>query len=307
MAVPKVQLFRPDETVKFVEPLPVGPGRLHKLFDGWLTKLVPSEVSGLKGYLVGQWSQPGWPHFGSICSGTDIPAAVCEQWRSWAGDFAGDFERLDMRFEHKFSCELDPKKRGFIRSVHPGVGHIFGDVMDLSGQEAWCFKTGGLTPVPACEVVAAGFPCTDVSHLNPHSRTQANRSCVGHSSMRTGGVFGGILDYLRSQDTKPTVLLLENVMGLSAPPKEGGPSNLDIVGLQLAGLGYHLHAWYLTPKMFGVPQCRQRVWMTAIRTDLVQDLVHNLSEVNDILAELMSRITGWPQSDLNDYLVGPRT
>lgn len=89
MAVRKVQLFRPDETVKFVEPLPVGPGRLHKLFDGWLTKLVPSEVSGLKGYLVGQWSQPGWPHFGSICSGTDIPAAVCEQWWSWAGTLPG--------------------------------------------------------------------------------------------------------------------------------------------------------------------------------------------------------------------------
>ena len=61
MAVPKVQLFRPDETVKFVEPLPVGPGRLHKLFDGWLTKLVPSEVSGLKGLLETHQCEPFAP------------------------------------------------------------------------------------------------------------------------------------------------------------------------------------------------------------------------------------------------------
>ena len=162
-----------------------------------------------------------------------------------------------------------------------------------------------------CRILAAGFPCLDVSGLNPHSRTLRNRQCISQVALRTGEVFAGIVEYIKAMICRrrpPEVIIFENVMGLKNPPKDdpNGPSNLDIVGLMLSGLGYRLHAWHLSPRMFGVPQCRQRVWTTAIRTSNMEGVLADFLESSEILAELMSRITGFPESKLVKYLVNSR-
>ena len=311
--VPKIPLFKPDETLKFTQHLEVGPGRLQALFTAWSDKLTGEEVCQLKDYLVKEWgrtkaiTEP--TDFGSMCSGTDIPAAVCEQWWLWAGQWTGH----DFEYKHRFSSELDAKKRAFINVMHPNVGHIFGNLKDLSHRsgEVWDLKRRDLVRVPVCRILTAGFPCLDVSGLNPHSRTLRNRQCISQVALRTGGVFAGIVEYIKAmicRTSPPEVIIFENVMGLKNPPKDdpNGPSNLDIVGLMLSGLGYRLHAWHLSPRMFGVPQCRQRVWMTAIRTSNMEGVLADFSESSEILAELMSRITGFPESKLVKYLVNSR-
>ena len=124
-AGPKIPLFKPDETLKFTKPLEVGPGRLQAL-NAWSDKLTGEEVCHLKDYLVKQSgrtkaiTEP--TDFGSMCSGADIPAAVCEQWWSWAGQLTGH----DFEYKRRFSSELDAKKRAFINVMRPNVGHILG-------------------------------------------------------------------------------------------------------------------------------------------------------------------------------------
>ena len=56
-------------------------------------------------------------------------------------------------------------------------------------------------------------------------------------------------------------MIFENVLGLKNPPKDdpSGPSNLDIFGLLLSGLGYRLHAWHFSPRMLGFLTAAKKV------------------------------------------------
>ena len=100
---------------------------------------------------------------------------------------------------------------------------------------------------------------------------------------------------------------MENVASLAHQPKGGGPSNLDVVGSMLSELGLHLHVWQLSPRLFGVPQSRSRVWMTVFSRTALQKAEMSKDCVTDTLNELMSTLTGWPENTIESYLVRPRT
>ena len=70
------------------------------------------------------------------------------------------------------------------------LSHRSGEVRDLKRRD--------LVRVPMCRILAAGFPCLDVSGLNPHSRTLRNRQCISQVALRTGGVFTCIVEYIKA-------------------------------------------------------------------------------------------------------------
>ena len=297
---PKIPVCKHYGDVVRFNRLDSGPQRCIGLFKAWANLMRPDETDVFRMYLQDIWPEPD---FGSICSGTDIPALVCRDFWNWALPHFN----VGGKFSHRFSCEIDPKKRGFIHAVHKDCQALFGDVVDLSEKQAWCFLEGKAKEVPEVKSMAAGFPCQDISPLNPHSRSDTNRNCVANGTLRTGSVFGGIVGYLKKRRAPLQVCLMENVASLAHQPKGGGPSNLDVVGSMLSELGLHLHVWQLSPRLFGVPQSRSRVWMTVFSRTALQKAEMSKDCVTDTLNELMSTLTGWPENTIESYLVRPRT
>lgn len=116
---------------------------------------------------------------------------------------------------------------------------LLGDVRELAG-------------LPAVDVVAAGFPCTDLS--------QAGRTAgiTGAESSLVGEVFRLL------RRTRPTWLLLENVRNML--PLDGGRAMRYLTG-ELAAHGYRWAYRVVDSRFTGVPQRRHRVLLLASPTE----------------------------------------
>lgn len=160
-----------------------------------------------------------------------------------AGLFAGigGIERGLARAGHHtvLLCEIDPGARAvlarrFDMRVEPDV------------------RTLG--PFPKVDVIAAGFPCQDLS--------QAGRTAgiVGHQSRLVGEVF----QRLGSRAHGPRWLLLENVPFMLQLQR--GKAMRYLVE-ELESLGFTWAYRVVDTRAFGLPQRRQRVLLLASRTD----------------------------------------
>ena len=130
-------------------------------------------------------------------------------------------------------------------------------------------------------------------------------SCVLQGSLRTGSVFHGIVDYFREHGAKLDALGLENVATIHLPPRNKqrdvvGPSNLDCVSyIMREELGKIVVSFDLCPTMFGVPQTRRRIWMTAVSANFpCQDRV-----IYEMMEDIMDRIVGIEMSPVQEYLL----
>eukprot|EP00969_Alexandrium_andersonii_P300728 13294732-Alexandrium_andersonii.AAC.1 len=68
--------------------------------------------------------------------------------------------------------------------------------------------SGAAQPVPAVAFHFAGFPCQDVSVLNPHARS--SRDTIAESPKRTGKVFGAVAGYAAAHGQALQAGFLEN-------------------------------------------------------------------------------------------------
>ena len=248
-------------------------------------------------------------NFGSMCSGSDIPALVVKAF----ADFCRDFWGAEPSFRHTFACEKDEHKRKFIAEVHAHVEHLFRDVREMTQATAVDVKLDKAVPTPSSSVFAAGFPCQDCSALNPNASSDQNRSCIAQGSLRTGSVFHGIVTYLegrmRSGDD-PDVVLLENVASFKNRPNPRGkaaprpPSKLQWAAHFLKDrCGRVLHACrQLSPDLFGVPQMRNRIWMTAMRASDLKDLL-TLRNYRAELNSIMDELVGFVPTPIEEYMV----
>jgi site-specific DNA-cytosine methylase len=129
--------------------------------------------------------------------------------------------------------------------------------------------------VPSVGTLIGGFPCKDVSLLNPKRASFAD--VVAQGGGKTGSAFKGILDYCRAHPEQLRCLILENVAGLDnktetkgeeedskerqkAPLSSAGGSDLDVVLASLEELGFFAFALKLHAKHFGHPQSRPRLY-----------------------------------------------
>jgi DNA (cytosine-5)-methyltransferase 1 len=153
-------------------------------------------------------------------------------------------------------CELDQSAQRVLAAGFPGVPMV-GDVRTLRS-------------LPQVDLVAAGFPCQDLSQAG-----------------RTAGILGrqsGLVDEvfrLVGQRRPPTWLLIENVSFMLH--LDGGRAMHHLTE-RLSRLGFAWAYRVVDTRAFGLPQRRQRVIMLASKTeDPVQVLLSQVAGSNEQL------------------------
>ena len=130
---------------------------------------------------------------GTACSGTDVSVNVASAFHS---AFVG------RGFRHVFSCEVSaPKQQFLMRMFGAQLPRLFTNASDLqygSGHRAYDAVTKSTQVVEVCSDLKAGFPCTDVSNLNPSA--PHNRMVIRHAGKRTGAVFRRLAEFARHQE-----------------------------------------------------------------------------------------------------------
>ena len=134
-------------------------------------------------------------------------------------------------------CEIEPAATAVLQARFPGI-----DIEpDVTAMRA----------LPRVDVVAAGFPCQDLS--------QAGRT-AGISGLRSG-LIGKVFDLISSTSSwKPRWLLLENVPFMLQ--LDGGRA-MKFVTDELSRLGYMWAYRVVDTRAFGIPQRRLRVILLA--------------------------------------------
>lgn len=142
-------------------------------------------------------------------------------------------------FEPELLCEIDPGAQGvlsrrFGMRVHPDI------------------RT--LPALPKVDVVAAGFPCQDLSQAGRTAGIDGNQS----------GLVAEVFKRLSQRATSPRWLLLENVPFMLQLQR--GRAMRYLVD-ELEDLGFTWAYRVVNARAFGIPQRRQRVILLASRTE----------------------------------------
>jgi DNA (cytosine-5)-methyltransferase 1 len=142
--------------------------------------------------------------------------------------------------ETNLLCEWDEAARRVLSERFPGIP-LHGDIAQVE-------------TLPEVDLVAAGFPCQDLS--------QAGRT-VGITGSRSGLV-GHVFRLLDEAEVEPTWLLLENVSFMLQLDKGEAMRWLTE---ELDERGYTWAYRVVDTQAFGLPQRRQRVLLLASRTE----------------------------------------
>lgn len=135
-------------------------------------------------------------------------------------------------------CEIDPAAQRVLADRLPSVP-VHPDITDLA-------------ELPDAELVAAGFPCQDLSQAGRTAGIRGSRS----------GLVGHVFRLLDGADPGPTWLLLENVPFMLS--LERGTA-MTWLTQQLESRGYSWAYRVVDTRAFGLPQRRQRVLLLASR------------------------------------------
>ena len=166
------------------EPLRPGPERLRALARTLLSRLEASDSAALTAFLE---QDPHWP-FATVCSGSEAPLFA---WRGLSEALNEANGKEVLRPEHIFACELNKKKRQWIRAVAPGCAVIdqWGHVdmwdhvdshavitpVDRQGQSAYPLWRGSTT---SCQTL-----CPRTMRLHADSTRQTARRCHDHMEL----------------------------------------------------------------------------------------------------------------------------
>jgi len=187
---------------------------------------------------------------GTMCSGTDSPVAVMKALQKVMDD--------NIKIEHIFSCEFDPRKQEWIKDNFPSLELLFGDIKELKTGKAMDYKTKQVVPVPPVDVVIAGFVCKSVSLENNERKLYSN--CINEVCGQTGLTFDGMMGYV--QKFRPSLVICENVKGLTTRNKGNEPVIND-VKRTFTRAGYAFDHKVLDSRDYLLPQRRNRCWMFA--------------------------------------------
>ncbi len=135
-------------------------------------------------------------------------------------------------------CEWDPAAQRVLRSHFSGV-EVVGDVRELDS-------------LPSVDLVAAGFPCTDISQAGRKTGINGQQS----------GLVAEIWRLLDSAVSCPEWLLLENVSYLLSLDRGNGLKHLIE---SVEARGYRWAYRIVDARAFGLPQRRQRIVFLASR------------------------------------------
>ena len=137
--------------------------------------------------LLATWCNSNTVRSGSICSGAECPSLI-------ARCLSNTLQEHDvlLGYDTQYSCEIDEDKQAFICRMFPDMTKLYTNALDLCTGWALNCVTSQPDKVPPVSWLVAGFPCTDVSSLNPHAKD--NREVCQSGDARTGSVFSAIID-----------------------------------------------------------------------------------------------------------------
>lgn len=136
----------------------------------------------------------------------------------------------------RFLCELDRGAQEILRNHFPGV-RVLGDIRDIDR-------------LPKVDIVAAGFPCQDLSQ-------------AGRTAGIDGGQSGLVAEVFRLvRDASPRWLVLENVPFML---QLGRGKAMRFITDSLEEIGFSWAYRVIDAHAFGRPQRRQRVILVASR------------------------------------------
>ena len=112
------------------------------------------------------------------------------------------------------------------------------------------------------DIVCAGFPCQAFSMAGKRMGFDDN-----YKGMCRGTLFKEVVEICEKH--QPKVVFCENVKGLLIHDKG---RTLKVIQGAFEEIGYHFYYTVLNSKDFGVPQHRERLYMVALRNDIVKRL-----------------------------------
>lgn len=108
--------------------------------------------------------------------------------------------------------------------------------------------------IPEYDVLCAGFPCQSFSKAG---------SRLGFADETKGTLFFEIVRILKA--TNPKYVFLENVRNLL---NHDGGNTISVIKKALDDLGYNIKITVMSPHQLGIPQLRERVYITGIKKDV---------------------------------------
>jgi len=152
-------------------------------------------------------------------------------------------KNLKVKFDHKFSCDIDAHARATIEANFPHA-IMYEDLTKRDNKQA-----------PKVDVYVAGFPCQPFSTAGLQQGFKDKKG--------RGEVFFNVLDYLAN--AKPRVFILENVVGLVC---SNGGEYLASILKELASLKvYNIRHQILNTAENGVPHNRRRWYCVGIHKE----------------------------------------
>jgi DNA (cytosine-5)-methyltransferase 1 len=160
---------------------------------------------------------------------------------------------------------------------HPTVG----DVTKVAAED-----------VPDHGLLVGGFPCQAFSVAGKRLGFEEARGTLFFEIARIAKV------------KQPKAMLLENVKGLIS---HDSGKTLDTIIQTLDEIGYTVDFEVMNSKYFGVPQNRERIFIVAVRNDLIEPSEWNVGKRSDVVAKGKKRISqlgvktfnfDWPSQEL---------
>ena len=230
---------------------------------------------------------------GTACSGSELYTLSLQPLAARLSALTG----CTVSFKHVWACELSPRKRDWIRTNFK-PDFLFRDLKEVAMGQAWDVADGeGETlrrhvPVPAVDILIAGFSCKDASSLNIHRTTRRDACHTGTGT--TGSTFGAFMKLLGGMTPRARLCLLENVPGLAHEDKTSGRSNLDAVKDAFTAQGLFLSKKF-DAQDTGIPNRRSRLYMAAVAGLAAMDDQDGFVErIHASLEAMLSQLTPRP-------------
>ena len=239
-----------------------------------LPKLAEENLAGFQAILPAQSAgplghRPGCLKltWGSCCSGSEGLHYVVEA--------VNEVLHGKVAMEHKFSCEIDQKKRAWVKNVLengslfpekdsapqalPGNGCIFQDIQKMDQKFARCDRHNKDCPVSTVDVLLLGTSCKDLSRAN--SSVDRSRLVLAQGTSRGGSAqtYKGFVQYVRTY--KPLVIVYENVDAIDDKISHAQETNLSLMMRELKELGYEGQKVMTDAQEFGLPCRRRRLYV----------------------------------------------
>ncbi|WP_270813947.1 DNA (cytosine-5-)-methyltransferase [Exiguobacterium sp. CinTr1] len=184
------------------------------------------------------------------------------------GGFHSAFERVG--WECVGFCEIDKFARQSYKAIHNvECAKEWHDITAVTDEE-FASLHGQV------DVIAGGFPCQAFSVAGKRGGFEDSRGTLFFEVARA------------AKAIKPKYLVLENVKGLLS---HDSGNTVDVILRTLNELGYTVDFEVLNTKFFGVPQNRERIFIVAVRDDLVAQEAWDIKGTG-IVAKAKKRFSG---------------